>query len=261
MSNSPCEHHEVVDDASTYDRIGVGYAMRRRDDPRFAAAIGAALGDAARILNVGAGTGSYEPADRQVTALEPSEVMIRQRPPRRSSAVRAIAESIPFRDRSFDAVLAVLTVHHWSDRAAGLAELCRVSRRRVILSFDPQVHNHLWLMDYIPELAELESVRAPTIAELAERVNGTSVTAIPVPHDCMDGMTVAFWRRPAAYLDPEVRLGSSCLRQADPSAVERGLHHLEADLRSGAWQQRYGHLLALSELDCGLRLIVGEDYD
>lgn len=253
------EHHEVVDDASTYDRIGVGYASGRRDDPRFAEVIGRALGDATRILNVGAGTGSYEPPDREVTAIEPSEVMIRQRPPGRSPVVRGIAESIPFRDRSFDAALAVLTVHHWSDRAAGLAELCRVSRRRVILSFDPQVHNRLWLMDYIPELAELESVRAPSISELAARINGTSVIAVPVPHDCLDGMTVAFWRRPAAYLDPEVRLGSSCLRQADPSAVERGLHQLEADLRSGTWQERYGHLLERSELDCGIRLIVGED--
>jgi SAM-dependent methyltransferase len=249
-----------VDDVPTYDRIGVGYASRRRDDPKFAAAIGTALGDAARVLNVGAGTGSYEPSDRQVTALEPSEVMIRQRPPGGSPVVRAIAEAIPFRDRSFDAVLAVLTVHHWSDRAAGLAELCRVSRRRVILSFDPQVHNRMWLMDYIPELAQLESVRAPSIAELAERINGTSVTAIPVHYNCVDGMTVAYWRRPAAYLDPEVRLGSSCLRQADPSAVARGLHQLADDLRSGTWQQRYGHLLELSELDCGLRLIVGEDY-
>lgn len=248
-----------MDDASTYDRIGVGYARRRRDDPRFAEAIGRALGDAHRILNVGAGTGSYEPSDREVTALEPSEVMIRQRPPGRSPVVRGVAESIPFRDRSFDAALAVLTVHHWSDRWAGLAELCRVSRRRVILSFDPQVHNRLWLMEYIPELAQLESVRAPSIAEIAEGINATSVIAILVPHDCLDGMTVAFWRRPAAYLDPEVRLGSSCLRQADPNAVGRGLDRLEADLRSGKWEQRYGQLLGLSELDCGLRLILGED--
>lgn len=150
-------------------------------------------------------------------------------------------------------------MHHRSDRAAGLAELCRVSNRRVVLSFDPEVHNRLWLMEYIPELARLESVRAPSIAELAERIGATSVMEIPVPHDCVDGMTVAFWRRPAAYLDPEVRLGSSCLRQADPSTVERGLRRLEDDLRSGAWERRHGHLLDLAELDCGIRLIVGED--
>lgn len=248
-----------MDDAPVYDRIGVGYATRRRDDPRFAAAIRRALGDATRILNVGAGTGSYEPSDCDVTALEPSEVMIRQRPPGRAPVVRGVAELIPFGDQAFDATLAVLTVHHWSDPAAGLAELCRVSRRRVIVTFDPREHDRLWLMDYIPELAQLESVRGPSIPELVERINGTSVVTLPVPHDCSDGMTVAYWRRPAAYLDPEVRLGSSCLRQAAPSVVERGLRRLEADLRSGAWQRRYGNLLELSELDCGMRLIVGQE--
>jgi SAM-dependent methyltransferase len=253
------ERHEVRDDACAYDRIGVGYATRRRDEPRFAEAILHALGDAWRVLNVGAGTGSYEPPDRQVIALEPSEVMIRQRAGSRYPVVQGIAESMPFPSRSFDAALAVLTVHHWSNRAAGLAELCRVSRRRVVVSFDPEVHNRLWLMDYIPELARLESLRAPSIGELVEKINGTVVTMLPVPCDCVDGMTVAFWQRPAAYLDPEVRLGSSCLRQAEPHAVQRGLRKLEADLQSGTWQKRYGHLLELSELDCGIRLIVGEE--
>jgi hypothetical protein len=249
---------ERVDLSASYDRIGSGYGRRRRDDARFATPIRLALGDAARVLNVGAGTGSYQPEDRQVVALEPSEVMIRQRVHGRCPVVRGVAEAMPFISRSFDAAMAVLTVHHWSDRSAGLTELCRVARRRIVLTFDPEVHNRLWLMDYVPELAALETGRAPSIDEVMTNIDGVSVTVLPVPYDCMDGMTVAFWRRPASYLDPEVRLGSSCLRQVEPAAVERGLLQLDADLQSGRWHHRYGHLLGLQELDCGLRLLVGE---
>ena len=142
---------------TAYDRIGSGYGRRRRDEPIFAAAIREALGAAERVLNVGAGTGSYEPDDRQVVALEPSEVMIRQRRPGPHPVVRGVAEAMPFGSEAFDVVMAVLTVHHWSDRSAGFAELRRVATRRVVLTFDPEVHNRLWLMDYIPELAVLEN--------------------------------------------------------------------------------------------------------
>ncbi len=242
---------------TAYDRIGSGYGRRRRDEPTFAAAVREALGAAERVLNVGAGTGSYEPDDRQVVALEPSEVMIRQRRPGPYPVVRGVAEAMPFGSEAFDAVMAVLTVHHWSDRSAGFAELRRVAPRRVVLTFDPEVHNRLWLMDYIPELAVLENACAPSIEEVVQQIDGVTVRELPVPYDCVDGMTVAYWRRPDAYLDPEVRLGSSCLRQAEPEVVQAGLARLEADLRSGEWEQNYGHLLGLQDFDCGLRLVIG----
>ena len=241
-----------------YDEIGTGYARRRHVDPRLAVPLHAALGDARRVLNVGAGTGSYEPTDRQVVALEPSSVMIRQRPAGLAPVIQGQAESMPFGTKSFDAVMAVLTVHHWSDRQAGFAELQRVAERSAVLTFDPEVHNRMWLMDYLPEIRDLPSTSGLTIEEVVHGVGGGKVTALPVAHDCCDGMTVAFWRRPEAYLDPEVRLGSSVLRELDLSPLERGLARLDRDLRNGAWARQYGHLLELDEFDCGLRLVVGQ---
>jgi SAM-dependent methyltransferase len=242
-----------------YDEIGTGYTRHRRADPRLAAPIHTALGDAVRVLNVGAGTGSYEPTDREVVALEPSSVMVRQRQVGLAPVVQAWAESMPFLDRSFDAVMSVLSVHHWSDRPAGFAELRRVAQRRVVLTFDPEVHNRMWLVDYLPEIRGLRSSAGPAISEVAHGLGGAEVMVLRVPHDCRDGMTVAFWRRPHAYLDAEVRLGGSALRELDTSTVERGLARLDRDLRNGTWVRRYGHLLELKELDCGLRLVVGRN--
>ena len=241
-----------------YDEIGTGYAQHRRDDPRLAAPLDVALGDARRVLNVGAGSGSYEPADRRVVALEPSSVMIRQRRVGLAPVIQGQAESLPFATQSFDAVMTVLSAHHWSDRQAGFAELRRVAQRRVVLTFDPEVQNRMWLMDYLPEIRDLPSASCLTIDEVVDGVGGGTVTALPVPHDCRDGMTVAFWRRPEAYLDPEVRHGSSSLRELDSIPLERGLARLDRDLRNGAWARQYGQLLGLAELDCGLRLIVGQ---
>ena len=241
-----------------YDEIGTGYAGRRRVDPRLAIPLHAALGNARRVLNVGAGTGSYEPSDRRVVALEPSSEMIRQRRAGLAPVIQGQAESMPFATESFDAVMTVLSAHHWSDRQAGFAELRRVAQRRVVLTFDPEVHNRMWLMDYLPEIRDLRSASGLTIDEVVNGVGGGTVTALPVPHDCRDGMTVAFWRRPEAYLDPEVRLGSSSLRELDSKPLERGLAGLDRDLRNGAWARQYGHLLELDAFDCGLRLVVGE---
>ncbi len=200
--------------SATYDEIGTGYAGRRRVDPRLAAHLHAALGDSRRVLNVGAGTGSYEPTDRRVVALEPSSVMIRQRRTGLAPVIQGQAESMPFATESFDAVMTVLTAHHWSDRQAGFAELRRVAQRRVVLTFDPEVHNRMWLMDYLPEIRDLRSASGLTIDEVVNGVGGGTVTALSVPHDCRDGMGVAYWRRPEAYLDPEVRLGSSITSRA-----------------------------------------------
>jgi len=247
-----------VAEAPAYDRIGTGYAGRRRADLRLQAPVHAALGPG-RVLNVGAGPGSYEPGDRSVVAVEPSMVMIHQRAPGSAPVVRATAERLPFGDRSFDVAMAILTVHHWTDCAAGLDELTRVAPRRVVLTFDPDVHGSLWLMDYLPEITELDSQRVTPVTEVAERIGGTSTTVLPVPWDCVDGMTVAYWRRPEAYLDPGVRLGGSSLRQIGTSALHRGLGELERDLRTGRWHRRYAHLLELESLDCGLRIVVGEE--
>ncbi len=241
-----------------YDQIGTGYAGRRRVDPRLTVPLHAALGDARRVLNVGAGTGSYEPTDREVVALEPSSEMIRQRRHGLAPVVQGQAESLPFGTKSFDAVMTILSAHHWSDRQAGLAELRRVAQLRVVLTFDPEVHNQMWLMDYLPEIRDLRSASGLAIDEVLYGVGGGTVTTLPVPHDCRDGMGVAFWRRPEAYLDPEVRLGSSSLRELDPSVLARGLARLDRDLRNGTWARQYDHLLGLDEFDCGLRLVVGQ---
>jgi SAM-dependent methyltransferase len=237
-----------------YDTIGRHYAAQRREDPRIARRIFDALGDAASVVNVGAGTGSYEPRDRRVVAVEPSRVMLAQRAAGAAPAVRASATQLPFPDAGFDAALAVLTLHHWPDLARGLRELRRVARHRVvILSFDPGFHT-FWLADYFPEIREIDREQLPPLAEIRRQLGSVEISDVLVPHDCADGFLGAWWRRPHAYLDPGVRSGISTfskLRQLEP-----GLAALRADLASGAWQQRYGHLLALDELDVGYRLLV-----
>lgn len=238
-----------------YDTIGRGYARRRQPDPRVAARIHAALGDAASVVNVGAGTGSYEPADRRVAAVEPSEVMVRQRAPGAAPAVRATAEALPFADGSFDAALASLTLHHWPSWRRGVDELRRVARRRVvILTWDP-AHPGFWLTtDYFPTILPADRATFPSIGELADALGGADVLVVPVPADCVDGFLGAYWRRPAAYLDPGVRASISALaRIPDPAPA---LARLEADLADGGWERRHGQHLPPDELDLGYRLVV-----
>jgi SAM-dependent methyltransferase len=237
-----------------YERIGVGYARHRRSDPRIVARLEAALGDAGTVLNVGAGTGSYEPTGRRVVAVEPSEVMLAQRR-RPAPAVRGIAEALPFPDRAFDAGLAVLTLHHWSDPTAGLRELRRVSRRQVVLHFEPGFH--YWLADeYLPQLRELEWRSVPGVREVLDALGPARVNAVPVPADCQDGFFAAYWRRPGAYLDESVRASISHFARNDPALFEPGLARLAQDLDSGAWHARHADLLERDELDTGYRLIV-----
>lgn len=249
--------------STAYDAIGRGYATRRRPDPRIATAIHLALGDARSVVNVGAGAGSYEPTDRPVIAVEPSREMIGQRPPGAAPVLQAAAEALPFRDRAFDAALAVLTLHHWHDRAAGLAELLRVARRRVVIvNWDPVKRDAFWLTrEYIPALVELDAVLFPTAAELAMALGPLHVTPLAVPHDCVDGFLGAYWRRPEAYLDAGVRGAMSTFGRLEPDAarsVAQGLAGLAEDLASGRWEARFGHLRALRELDLGYRLLVAE---
>jgi SAM-dependent methyltransferase len=246
-------------ESSTYDAIGVGYADKRHPDPRIASRIVEALGAAKNVLNVGAGTGSYEPLDRIVVAVDPSMEMMGQRSPDVGPPVRAVAERLPFRNDAFDAVMAMLTVHHWVDRRTGYAELCRVAPLRVVLTYEPEVHNRQWIVeDYVPEIAQLDHRRPGfSAAEVADGIGATEVVTVPVPWDCTDGFVMAYWRRPEAFLDPRVRQATSGFSLIDQAAVKRGLCRLEADLASGAWAARYGHLRDLDELDTGLRLVVG----
>ncbi len=242
---------------AAYETIGVGYTGRRVPDPRLAARIHDALDEARTVVNVGAGAASYEPTDRLVVAVEPSSVMLAQRPVGAAVALRGVAEALPVAGDTFDAALAVLTVHHWADVDAGLAEMRRVARRQVVFGFDPDRQLDLWFTaEYVPASAAFESGRAPGVARVADVLGGARVEPVPIPHDCSDGFLGAYWRRPEAYLDPDVRASISSLAQLDPADVEPGVERLATDLASGAWRQRHADLLALDELDLGYRLIV-----
>jgi SAM-dependent methyltransferase len=238
-----------------YDHIGVGYRTHRRPDPRIAAAIADALGCARSVLNVGAGAGSYEPADRRVLAVEPSPEMIRQRPPGSAPVVQASATALPFRAGAFDATLAVLTVHHWPDRLRGLAELRRVARNRVvILTWEPDAAPFWLLDDYFPGLAALDRAIFEPLDALRRLLGPIEVRPVPIPHDCVDGFLGAYWRRPEAYLDAGVRGAiSTFTKLAD---VEPGLARLRQDLSDGTWQRRNAALLGRPALDLGYRLLI-----
>jgi SAM-dependent methyltransferase len=237
-----------------YDSIGHGYRDLRRQDPRIAERILWALGSSRSVVNVGAGAGSYEPRDRQLVAVEPSMVMIRQRPPEASPAVRASATDLPFRDESFDASLAVLTLHHWPDLSRGIQELRRAARRVVvILTFDTSVGG-FWLTEYFPEILEVDGRTMPALSEIQRHLGRARVFDVPVPHDCKDGFLGAYWRRPHAYLNERVRSAISVFSKIGD--LDSGLSKLRADLDSGSWQRRYGHLLDCSQLDLGYRLVV-----
>lgn len=243
--------------SAAYDEIGAGYAAFRKPDPRIAWMLGAALGDARTVLDVGAGAGSYEPADRDVVAVEPSPVMIAQRAPSAPPVVRAAAEHLPFRDQSFDAAIAVLTAHHWADPVGGLAEMRRVAARQVVLTFDPEIHHRFWLItDYIPSAAAVAASSALPLSTVVKTLDASAVQPVLIPHDCVDGFGWAYWRRPEMYLDPRVRSCISMLAQCDPVHVEDGIRRLSGDLDSGEWRRRYGDLLQRDSVDGGFRLVV-----
>jgi SAM-dependent methyltransferase len=250
--------------ADLYDRIGRTYIDTRVPDHRIAAAIHSALGDAETVLNVGAGAGNYEPVDRELVAVEPSEVMIAQRPRGAAPVVRGRAEELPFPDRSFDAVMAVLSDHHWSDRARGLQELRRVARGRVVLfNANPAEAELFWMTsEYLPEFLGLipPRYRRPGTwkRELTEALGEVELTPVPVPHDCTDGFYGAYWRRPEAYLDPRVRAGISVFAQVSSRAVDRAIDALSADLETGRWQGRHRELLTMDELHLGYYVIAAD---
>ena len=238
----------------TYNNIGEGYALRRQPDPRIASQIMKALGDARSVINVGAGTGSYEPTDRIVQAVEPSDLMISQRPQNAAPCLRGTAEALPFETGAFDAAMAVLTIHHWSDWRAGLREMRRVARRRIVLAtFDTQA-SYFWLVrDYFPEVIHLDRKVMPKFADMASVLGEFHSTPIAIPHDCTDGFLGAYWRRPHVYLDPGARRSISAFAKIN---AEEGLKRLASDLETGAWHAKYAELLTLQELDIGYRLLL-----
>jgi DNA-binding transcriptional MerR regulator len=244
--------------AQLYDTIGSAYPATRRTEPRIAAQVWEALGDARTVLNVGAGTGSYEPPDREVTAVEPSAVMRALRPAGAAPCIAAVAESLPFEDQSFDAAMAFSTAHHWSDPIAGLREMRRVARRVVVFTYDaggPAWRERFWLIrEYLPEFVEY-FVGWPSLAELASAI-GARAQPVLVPWDCTDGFFEAYWRRPEAYLDEHVRRAMSVWTRLGPQAEQRAIDALRGDLSSGRWAERNRDLLALDAAELGHRLLV-----
>lgn len=241
----------------SYDRIGLGYRRFRNPDPRIESRIISALGASGTVVNVGAGTGSYEPTDRVVLAIEPSAEMIRQRTLTAAPCVRAAAEHLPLPDQSFDAAMGILTIHHWSDPVAGLRELVRVARRVIVFAYEPTVHSAFWLWrEYIPAAGSTSAASELPIAQVAEIIGADRVESVLVPHDCSDGFGPAYWRRPAAYLDPDVRRCISGLARLASADINSGVQRLRQDLDSGAWQARHHDLLDRDTIDAGLRLVV-----
>lgn len=240
-----------------YDTIGRNYASLRRPDPRIAATIDAALGDAASVVNIGAGAGSYEPTGRTVIAVEPSEVMIRQRPPTAAPCLRGYAEALPLETGAVDAAMAILTAHHWTDLERGFGEMARVARKRaVLLTWVPDAAP-FWLTDeYFPEIAAHDRTVFPgadALASMLERLIGpVRMAPVPIPHDCTDGFLCAYWRRPELYISAEARSAISSFARID---AEAGLLKLREDLASGRWAERHGALLDLDEVDVGYRIV------
>jgi len=238
---------------ASYDKIGVNYAHLRKPDPRIEEMIGNGLGKARTVLNVGAGAGSYEPADKQVTAIEPSIEMIRQRPASAASVIQGQAEDLPFEGNSFDASMAILTVHHWTDKKKGLTEMRRVTRGQiVVLTYDPSFRG-FWLADYIPALVALDEEQMPPLTNYGKWLGPVEISPVPIPHDCTDGFLCAYWRRPRAYLDPRIRAAMSTFWALGD--VSEALGRLESDLNSGAWAKRYSELLDIDACDLGYRLV------
>lgn len=244
--------------SALYDRIGTTYGQYRLPDERIARQIASALHGAATVVNVGSGTGAYEPRTTDVLGVEPSRVMISQRESGTAPVLQGVAERLPLADSSFEASLALLTVHHWPDAEVGLAEMIRVSRRQIVLTWDPSVFRCFWLIEeYLPEVAEQEAQLA-TVDAVCRALNVVDVQTVPVPWDCSDGFCGAYWRRPERYLDPGARGAISAISLLDPAHVERAMQRLKRDLDDGAWTTRHQGLGALSELDLGYRLVIAE---
>lgn len=249
---------DIDNPAFNYDKYGQRYSGFRRTDPRIASYVHEALGSATTVLNVGAGAGSYEPEDRYVVAVEPSHVMRSQRDAQKVPAIIGTAEALPFDDNSFDASMAMVTIHHWPDIKKGLRELRRVTRQQVvIMTFDPDALNNFWNAQYFPELIDVEKRRYPTISSVVEALGGTcEVRPIPVPLDCVDGFQEALYGRPEAFLERAVRQSQSAWGFLPEGVEDRLVQALADDLQSGEWDKKYGEFRTMPYFTCALRLIV-----
>jgi SAM-dependent methyltransferase len=253
--NSPTMSDRLIQPGALYDAIGHRYTGARRTEPRIAARIWEALGDAKSVLNVGAGSGSYEPPDRAVTAVEPSPLMRAHRPPGSAPCIDATAGALPFAAGSFDAAMAVLSDHHWPDPLAGFREMARVARRVVVFQWDTTLLDRFWLVpDYLPEAFDLAGSR-PTLTTRAAAIDAR-IEPVPIPWDCIDGFFHAYWRRPEAYLEEPVRRGSSVWARVGTEPERRAVAALAADLESGVWRERNADLLDLPEAELGARLLI-----
>lgn len=241
-----------------YAAIGREYATYRQPDPRIAGQIRQALGNARTVLNIGAGAGSYEPEDLDVTPVEPSETMRAQRPAHLPEAIDAVAEKLPFENQSFDAAMGTFTVHQWSDVAAGIGELKRVTRGPIVLmTADPEDLHRFWIVDYLPAVLDVEAVRYPRIGDLCALLGpGAYAETVPIPLDCTDGFTEGYYGRPEKFLDPAARGACSSWSLVDQVDVARFVQDLERDLASGAWDERYGHLRTAPTYEGSLRLVI-----
>lgn len=237
-----------------YDEIGRGYSSLRVPDTRIRARIQHALGRSQSVVNIGAGAGSYEPSGIDVTAVEPSHLMISQRAPSKASVVRAAAENLPFADAAFDAAMAVMTMHHWTDWRIGIREMQRVARRIVILTFDAAVDSFWLTKRYFPQISLLDQEMMPSMEDLGSELDGVQIETVEIPHDCTDGFLGAYWRRPHLYLEDRVRSAISAFSLID--GVKAGIERLATDLKCGTWDQEYGHLRAQEALDVGYRLLI-----
>lgn len=245
---------------AAYDSLGVNYSEFRRPDPRIEARIWAALGNARSVVNVGAGTGSYEPDDLEVIAVEPSPLMIAKRPEGAAPALLGSAESLPLDDKSVDAAMATLTIHHWSDLEVGLAEMRRVARKRIVLfTIDAEKNSEIWtLSEYFPEAAQAEREKMPSMDFLKTKLPNATIDVVPAPSHCRDEFTSALWDRPELFLEPRVLQASSLWHQLSPELIAQGQQRLRSDLASGRWDEKHGHLRTLPEVDIGLRLVCEE---
>jgi hypothetical protein len=255
MTNTPKQNSAGDVD---YGRHGQCYARIRRTDPRIASWVHRALGDARTVLNVGAGAGSYEPEDRYVLAIEPSETMRAQRPGHLVPAVRGVAEQLPLDDQSVDASMALITVHQWREFDQGLRELCRVTRGPiVVLTFDGDALDRYWLEDYAPELMAVERRRYPSMEAIAKGLGGSpEVQTIPIPIDCVDGFTEAYYARPESFLDPAVRQSQSAWSFVQENVQSQIVNRLNEDLKSGTWDRKLGEWRTRPVFEGSLRLIV-----
>ncbi len=239
-----------------YDQLAKQYKVYRRPDPRIAERIRFHVQGAKRVLNVGAGLGSYEPENCEIIAVEPSHEMISGRKKSKAKVIQSVAENLPFGDNAFDVSMAILTIHHWSDIVSGLREMLRVSKNKIVLFTWIGYGSYFWLEEYIPEIRDIDEKLFPRLEELDQILGGISVETVDIPFDCIDGFMCAYWRRPEAYLDPMVRKAISTFSRI-PSAQD-GLDKLQNDVISGAWHKKYSYLLEKESLDLGYRLVVWE---